>query len=135
MAIYGIGAYQDRDVSADFIQAGGVFVGWDANDAPDLHQFLRQLRTGDIVFIKSAPRGRNWMEIIAVGVILDGDVLPPGQYPIGRRVRWICTQRRRVPIPQGKNNVRFNTLYEEFHPEIQRIVMEMLTGANSRSGT
>jgi hypothetical protein len=41
MAIYGVGAYYDEDVSSDFISQNIVDVGWDHANAPDLHQFMR----------------------------------------------------------------------------------------------
>jgi hypothetical protein len=49
MAIFGVGAYYEEDVSQAFIQANLVGVGWDATDAPELHQFMRSLKVGDIV--------------------------------------------------------------------------------------
>ncbi len=54
MAIYGVGAYYDEDVSSDFIQNGLVGVEWGASDAPELQAYFRSLKVGDIVYIKSA---------------------------------------------------------------------------------
>ena len=53
MAIYGIGAYYEEDVSAEFINAKLVGVGWSKDDAPELHEFIAKLMPGDIVYIKS----------------------------------------------------------------------------------
>jgi hypothetical protein len=36
MAIYGIGAYYDHDISQDFLGGNFVGVGWSAIDAPSM---------------------------------------------------------------------------------------------------
>ncbi len=131
MAIYGIGAYYDEDVSAQFITASVVGVGWDNNDAPDLHQFLRSLKVGDIIYIKAAPPGGD-LTIKAIGVIADDNILQAIDtnqlVSCGRNVRWIETNQFVVPIPKQKNNVRANTLYEEFHPIVQREILARVVG-------
>ena len=53
MAIYAVGAYYDGDVSDDFIANNIAGPGWSINDAPELHQFVRSLKVGDIIYIKS----------------------------------------------------------------------------------
>ena len=40
MAIYGVGAYYEEDVSASFIQNGIVGVGWGKEDAPGVAGIL-----------------------------------------------------------------------------------------------
>ena len=71
MAIFGVGAYYEEDVSQAFIQANLVGVGWDATDAPELHQFMRSLKVGDIV-----------QEKIGTGTI---NTQLPGQYSDDRQ--------------------------------------------------
>ena len=73
MAIFGVGAYYEEDVSQAFIQANLVGVGWDATDAPELHQFMRSLKVGDIV-----------QEKIGTGTI---NTQLPGQYSDDRQAR------------------------------------------------
>jgi hypothetical protein len=53
MAIYAVGAYYDGDVSDDFIANNIAGPGWNITDAPELHQFVRSLKVGDIIYIKS----------------------------------------------------------------------------------
>ncbi len=131
MAIYGIGAYYDEDVSSQFVSANLVGVGWDSNDAPDLHQFLRSLKVGDIVYIKAFPPGGHLI-IKALGVITDDQILTQADtnalVSCGRNVRWVSTTRFALPVPRQKNNVRANTLYEEFHPVVQREILNRILG-------
>jgi hypothetical protein len=127
MAIFGIGAYYDEDVSQDFINAKIVGVGWNSTDAPELHQFIRALRVGDIVYIKAySPRSAD-IVVKAVGLVVD-DVIRTAQdtnglVQVGRNVTWLRTTELRIPKPHEKNNVRANTMYEEFHPDVQKAIL------------
>ncbi len=128
MAIYGIGAFYDEDVSQEFIRNGLVGVGWDATDAPELHQFMRTLKVGDVVYIKAFPPGSPDIIVKGVGIIIDAfertHANSNGLVSCGRNVRWLNRQEFRIPKPAEKNNVRANTMYEEFHPNIQHIILQ-----------
>ena len=52
MAIFGVGAYYDHDVSNAFLEQG-----WAEEDAPPAHAILRHLRAGDIIFVWPAGEG------------------------------------------------------------------------------
>jgi hypothetical protein len=126
MAIYGIGAYYgDRgDVSGDFISAGIAGPGWDDTDAPELHQFIRSLRVGDIVYLKSAPASSSDLFIKAIGIVRDEEIVPKNELvAIGRNIHWLSTKQFQIPRPTEKNNVRSNTMYEEFHPQVQVAIL------------
>jgi hypothetical protein len=126
MAIYGVGAYYDEDVSADFVKNNLVGVGWSYQEAADLHQFIRSLKVGDIVYIKAAPPGQNII-YKAIGIIIDDqirdDVNSGGLVHCGRNVRWVSTSTFTLPPRSGKNNVQNNTLYEEFDPRAQAVII------------
>lgn len=128
MAIYAVGAFFDgtTDVSPQFIQAGIVGIGWSATDAPELHQFMRTLKVGDIVYIKAYPPGSSDIIVKAVGIIVDGKEALNSLVGYGRNVRWVHTQEIRIPKPLEKNNVRSNTMYEEFHPAVQQAILNCL---------
>jgi hypothetical protein len=72
MAIFGVGAYYDnkRDVTEDFIQQGIACVGWPEEDAPALYSLLRRVQTGDVIYIKAHPPGRELI-VKAVGIVTD----------------------------------------------------------------
>ncbi len=131
MAIYGIGAYYEEDVSGRCIAENLVGVGWDATDAPDLHQFMRSLKVGDIVYIKAFPPG-NKLTVKAIGIITDDRVRGAKDsndlVSCGRNVRWVSKEPFVLRVPAQKNNVRSNTLYEEFHPKVQREILRRLWG-------
>ena len=48
------------------------------------------------------------------------------KFSFARYVRWIIKREIRIPKPKEKNNVRLNTMYEEFHPEVQKIILDCI---------
>lgn len=130
MAIYGVGAYYDKDVSEEFIQQGIVGVGWKEADAPELQQYFKSLRVGDIVYIKAAFGGTRNITIKGIGIIKD-DVIRNSQdtedlVTTGRNVVWLDKEQFKINRPQEKNNVRSNTVYEEFHPAVQAEIINRM---------
>ncbi|MGG5902585.1 hypothetical protein [Sphingobacterium daejeonense] len=131
MAIYGIGAnYNGIDVSSDFIKNGIIGTGWRDYDAPDLHEYFRTLDPGDIVYIKSCSYSSN-ITIKGIGIVSDEKILTythtSSLIEIGRNVKWIDTSWLKVNRPAlQKNNVRGNTIYREFHPELISVVTKIV---------
>lgn len=95
MAIFGIGAYYDRDVSRDFLEHSCACVGWPEGDDPPAHAILRHLRVGDIIFIKSFTPNEG-LTIKAVGLVSDGRVRSFADLGDGVRVRWAWNGEERV---------------------------------------
>lgn len=128
MAIYGIGAYFDgeRDVSGDFISNNIVAVGWGFNSAPELHHYLASLKVGDIVYIKAAYGGGD-ITVKGIGIIRDNILVNDHQLaPLARNVKWLNTDKFIISKPAEKNNVRSNTIYEEFHPEVLKLIIDRI---------
>ena len=126
MAIFGIGAFYEEDVSQGFIEANLVGVGHGVENAPELHQFMRTLKVGDVVYIKSFSPKSPDIIVRGIGVIKDDEEVKNKIVFCGRNVKWVVTQEFRIPKPGEKNNVRLNTMYEEFHPEVQHMILERL---------
>ncbi|MCY4613882.1 MAG: hypothetical protein OXB94_09710 [Nitrospira sp.] len=130
MAIFGIGAFYKKDASQAFIEANLVGIGHSVEEAPELHQFMRALKVGDVVYIKSFSPKSPEIFIRGIGVITDDEEvrdreIRDGRVSCGRNVKWVVTQEFRIPKPLGeKNNVRNNSIYEEFQHEVQRLILE-----------
>jgi hypothetical protein len=74
MAIFGIGAFwSGNDMTETFIRDRMACVGWDEASAPTLHAIVRQLRVGDLIFIKSF-NPRAGLAIKAVGIVRKAEV-------------------------------------------------------------
>jgi hypothetical protein len=127
MAIYAVGAYYDGDVSKDFIANNIAGPGWNISDAPELHQFVRSLKVGDLIYIKSCSPTSPDIIVKAIGVITNDQVVTDSNVvSAGRNVKWVVRESFRIPKPTEKNNVRLNTMYEEFHPAVQEKILEKL---------
>jgi hypothetical protein len=132
MAIYGVGAYYEHDVSDAFLANNVVGVGWGAEDAPELQEYFRSLKVGDIVYIKAAFGGAD-ITVKGVGIIRDNVIRTSadtnGLVTTGRNVAWLSTERFVIQRPMEKNNVRSNTVYEEFHPVVQAEIISRIATA------
>lgn len=128
MAIYGIGAMYGRtqDVTNDFIEAQMACVGFQAEEAPAIHQMLRYIKPGDLIYIKSHPPNVGLM-IKAVGVVVGDQVQNHPTLGTGVAVRWIWHGEPQLIGINDKYNVRNITLYEEFNFEVQQTVIDRLT--------
>ena len=125
MAIYGIGATYDYDVADEFISNEVACVGWDINDAPALHEILKLLKNGDIVYIKSAPIGKG-LRVKGVGVVTDNQMRNIPNLGTGIGVKWIWQGHENLGNINDKYNVRNNTLYEEFNKDVQKKILDLL---------
>jgi hypothetical protein len=70
MAIFGAGAHWNgRDKISDFINHDVAVIGWDEKDAPGLHQIMRHMKVGDIVYLKSIYLPKKQLILKAIGII------------------------------------------------------------------
>lgn len=129
MSIYGFGAMYDskEDVSGDFIHRGIACVGWSSQEAPTLHEILKHIKTGDIVYIKSHPPNVGLI-IKAVGIVIGNQVQNHPRLGAGVDVNWQWSGEKRFGQFHDKYAVRNLTIYEEFNFEIQKSVINLLLG-------
>ena len=133
MAIYGIGSHFGGigNVANKFIADGVAGTNWEDWEAPDIHQIIVSLKVGDIIFIKSCSASSKSIYVSAIGFIKDVEILTVKKisyFEIGRNVLWKYTEIE-FPIPKpkdGKNNVRSNTIYQEYHPDVQAEILKKL---------
>jgi hypothetical protein len=125
MAIFGIGAHYETDMSEDFIKQGLACIGWKEKDAPPAHAIFRQLRTGDLIFIKSfVPQ--VGLSIKAVGIVMEAKIQSDNNLGTCVPVRWVWTGEERIEKLDDKWPVRSVTIYEEHHPTVQSKVINLL---------
>ena len=126
MAIFGIGAMYDKDVTDVFVDNSVACIGWSYDDAPALHNMMASMKVGDIVYIKSHPPDLG-LTIKAIGIVTDNKVMAiEGVGEACVEVEWIWSGKEYIGKLQDKNNVRNNTLYEEYYPDIQKKVIDLL---------
>ena len=63
-----------KDMYYDFVKNEVVCVGWSEKEAPALHACLKELRKGDIIYLKTCPRVTGGqLNIFAIGEVRDDD--------------------------------------------------------------
>jgi len=128
MAIFGVGAYYATDVSQEFINQEIVGVGWDNNDAPELQEYFKSLKVGDIVYIKAASIRGKYITVKGIGLIKDNKIVINNVLvSTGRNVKWLSKEKFVINKPKEKNNVRSNTVYEEFHPVVLKEIISRIS--------
>jgi hypothetical protein len=157
MAIYGIGSIYNKtdDYTKEFIDNDFIEVGWSYDEAPDLHELMKSIKVGDIVFIKRGNFGSLKIKCRAIGKIIDNkkpkkfiDLKTKSVKDVdcdkeaarefkgcGRNVKWLITKEFPITNPissktdedkRGKNNVVSNTIYQEFHPVVQKEIIDKI---------
>ena len=86
---------------------------------------LRQLRTGDIVFIKSFTPSTGLI-IKAVGIVTEGKVKEINDLGACVQVKWVWQGEERIGKLDDKWPVRSVTIYEEHHPIVQLKIIDLL---------
>lgn len=133
MAIWGIGAnYNEpdggkRNVLGAFLSSDRAYIGYSPAQAPSLHRMLGTIKAGDIIYVKSFLANR--LNIKALGIVTDPTAVKTDDMGTGISVKWKKDFKAisfDIDAPGGKNNVYRNTLYEEFNPEIAKLLIDEL---------
>ena len=81
------------------------------------------------MYIKAAAFGAD-ITVKGIGVIKDNTLRTAKDtnnlVSTGRNVEWLNTEHFVIPKPIEKNNVRGNTVYEEFHPDVQKEIIRRI---------
>ena len=121
MAVFAFGAdYDGRDVFNDFISNNCVGIGWSYKDNTSGHHIITTIKAGDIVYIKKCNVGSD-ITVRAIGIVIDYNTRSiPNVAEIARNVKWIDTSSFVVSNPKNtdKNNVRSNSVYEEYNLDV-----------------
>ena len=134
MAVYGMGAMYSgtEDQLEIFTQMGLACIGWSPDEAPAIHEQMRTVKAGDIVFIKSfAPTAG--LHIKAVGVVTDPHFRKiNNNLGWGIDVRWRLLPERIVigALEDRSDFMRRGSMYEEFNPTVVALVIDALVPPN-----
>jgi hypothetical protein len=129
MAMFGLGAnYDGTDVTQDFLNNSVACVGWPYDDAPSLHHIMRSFQVGDIVYIKSHPPNIGLI-VKAVGLVRDSRVFESDHGKACVRMEWIWHGNETLGHVDDRYNVKNNTLYEEWNPDVRNRILNLLLSA------
>ena len=130
MAVWGVGAYYKgdkiHDKTQEFINNECACIGWGEENASPIHQMLKSIKVGDIIYIKSlgldkASKNKQ-IHIKAVGVVKDNKPEVVEELGTGIKVKWkegfdkIISKN--ITPEMYRNNTFNNSLYEEYNKNI-----------------
>jgi hypothetical protein len=128
MPIYAIGArMSDEDVTDLFLEHNVVGSDWDPTGT-GVHAQFRNLRIGDLVFLKRAAPGHP-LTVLGIGVISTERVHKTFQQYRGtfRDVLWLWQgDAFDINPSHGLGQMRFNTIFQEPDPVVTQIVIAAL---------
>lgn len=131
MAIWGIGAYfmstPPKDVARFFLDNGVAVVGHEPSEHPDLDKLKKEIKLGDLIFIKSRHDYSKPLQIKGIGIVMDADWNLKYGYEDkeGIKVFWVkdLSSDDSIDIPAPNKHGSTHTLYKEEDPcTIQKIV-------------
>ena len=129
MAVFAFGAnYGGVDVFDEFIQNNCIGIGWEYKDNISGHNMIRSMKAGDIIYIKNCNIGSD-ITVRAIGIITDFEcIVVPDIATIARNVKWLYKNSFVIPNPKNtdKNNVRSNSVYEEFNLDVIKEIIDKL---------
>lgn len=140
MAVYGIGAYYDEDVSDYFIDQNCACIVYGKSEASSLYEMLRRIKIGDIIYIKSFSIQKQTIHIKAIGFVIGRNIkeynysaTSNDSMGFGRKVIWKKVYSNKedwlqvaISPEDMKNNVYNNTLYEEYSATVINKILDQL---------
>lgn len=134
MAIFGVGSTwgNSGDQSNLFINNGYFAIGWSKNDAPDLYNIFESFKPGDIIYIKSLlGEKKKTLRVKGIGIVSKNVVNSKSKLQ-GYTLIDVIWKKGLQPFDidlskfSMKDNVRGNTIYEEFLSDIQEEIIKKL---------
>jgi len=128
MPIFGVGAQMDNeDVTGLFLVHNIVGSDWDSTRT-GVHSQFRNLRIGDLVFLKRAAPGHP-LTVLGIGLVSTERVHETFQQYRGtfRDVVWLWQgDPFDIDPSPGLGQMRFNTIFQEPDPVVAQMVIEAL---------
>ncbi len=146
LRVWGIGAnWGNKSMVKEFLEKGYAGIGWYEDDAPSLYAMMREIKSGDIIYIKSFVRKNCTLHIKAIGRVMTTKFLN-SDYFIGKdrhisiQVEWfndvelddvvyefnenIDKNNKKIDF---RNNVYNNTLYREYSDKIISYINSLIS--------
>ena len=130
MTIYGIGCnYSGEDELDAFLNSNVACMGHEPEEYPYFEGLFREIRQGDIIFLKSTPRGTHLLNIKAIGHV-EVPNLGEKQLGFGVDVIWDVRSDELLDSIETTNDggyhARRGTIFREYNPEIENRIMRII---------
>ncbi len=130
MAIWGFGYKYEAgtyDKSEEFISQGLVCSGWGKSNIYVFQQ-LKQIKIGDIVFLKTYDKKAYKLRIKAIGIVVSNDIQDYPDLGSCLKVKYLkkYTDPLEIEVDDRVPHIRTATLYEELNPKICQTILKEL---------
>lgn len=136
MATFGFGAnFGGNDNQLEnFINQGFVCVGYAQEQMPNYYEIIKQIKIGDIIYIKAMWSSDTNMRLKAVGIATSefkSENTHEGYESCKNQidVKWIATfssEYPKITLSDSQINERKNTVFEEHNPHITKQVIDLI---------
>ncbi len=130
MAIWGFGYKYESvvDKSGEFIKKQVACSGWGKSNEY-FYELLKQMKIGDIIFLKTYDKGNYLLRIKAIGIVIDKKITDDGNLGSCITVKYVKVYDEPLEIKVNDSVLhRGATLYEELNNDVcKKIINELLT--------
>ncbi len=103
--------------------------GYNEEDKPTFHQRMRQVKVGDLIFIKSKFIQNGQLDVKAIGIVTNEELCAANGYAgqDGIKVCWIknlTDNPVRIRSPNEKDSI--TTFYQEKDPSVVKEIVHLL---------
>jgi hypothetical protein len=139
MAVYGIGCdYEVSNELKTFLDNNIACMGHDREDCPYYEGLFREIKKGDIVFLKSMLFGSHTLNIKAIGHVEDPNPEEKSE-GFGIDVVWDVRSQGLITSIETTNDggyhARRGTIFREFNPEVEKKILDILRKKGSKEKT
>ncbi len=129
--------YGNDDMCDEFLKNGIAAIGWNPSDRPAIHDFMKTLKFGDIVFIKTTPKVKGGvMNIWAIGTVVRRNKYRRISKYLGHGIdikyHWNYEDDNNgeclelSPLSDGYHQARTGTLFPEISTDVKEQILQYL---------
>lgn len=128
ISVWGFGFYfgKNRDSKEEFIEQNYVTINYSEDEAPEFIEMMREIKVGDIVYLKSCGIRNNTLHICAVGVVTSE--MNTDNHRIS--VSWLIDNINKEVAPNKKYRQRVASIYKEYNNEIKTIIFDLINNTD-----
>ena len=127
-AMWGFGFYfgKNRDSRQEFIDNNYVTVNYSEEEAPEFIEMMKEIKAGDIVYLKSWGIRNNKLHIYAIGIVTSEMNTDNNRIS----VKWLIDNLKTEITPNKKYRQRVASIYKEYNNDIKKLIFNLLNENN-----
>ena len=127
-AMWGFGFYfgKNRNSKRNFISENYVTVNYSEEDAPEFIEMMKEIKVGDIVYLKSWGIRNNKLHICAVGIVTSEMNTENNRIS----VNWLLDDINVEIFPNKRYRQRVASIYKEYNNDIKKLIFNLLNENN-----